>query len=262
MNNFFSFLFSLLILFLSLNVLGNDKLKINYEVVNIYPHDINSFTEGLFFYNNQLFESSGAPDTLPLTESVLGVLNLKTGKLEIKIKHDKKIYFTEGVAYLKNKIYQLTYKSQVCFVYDAKSLKKIKEYRYLNKEGWGLTSNGKYLIMSDGSSLLYYIDTLNFKTVKTLKVTYKNKTIKNLNELEYVNGFIYANIWLTNLIVKIDTETGNVTGLIDLTPLKKMSLQKNDNSQETNGIAYDSKTDTFFVTGKLWPYIFQIKLKK
>ncbi len=244
-----------------LNAENSDKFKINYKVVNIFPHDINSFTEGLFFYDGRLFESSGAPEELPETQSVLGVLNLKSGKLEIKNKLDKKKYFTEGVAYLKNKIYQLTYKSQKCFVYDSKNFKKIKEFKYSNKEGWGLTADDKNLIMSDGSSLLFYIDTLNFKTVKTLNITFNNKPVKNLNELEYVNGFVYANIWLTNLIVKIDVKTGNIIGLIDLSPLKKMALQKNENSQETNGIAYDKKSDTFFVTGKMWPYVFQIKLK-
>jgi len=259
MNNFFIFLFFAILT--SLNARDINKLELDYKIIKVFPHDVNAFTEGLFFHDGKLFESSGAPKELPLTESVLGVLNLKIGKLEIKNKLDKKIYFAEGITYFKDKIYQLTYKSQVCFVYDSKSFKKIKKYKYLNKEGWGLTANDNYLIMSDGSSLLFYINQLNFKIVKTLKVTFNDKLVKNLNELEYVKGYIYANIWLTDFIVKINNETGHVEGIIDLTSLRKIALQKNNNSQETNGIAYDSKTDTFFVTGKMWPYIFQIKFE-
>lgn len=251
----------MIMIFLTVIVYGKDNdFKIKYSVIKTFPHNINLFTEGLFFHNGKLFESSGAPSALAKTRSILGILNLKTGEIEVKKELNKDKYFLEGIAYFKNKIYQLTYKAQTCFVYDSKNLKKTREFKYPNKEGWGLTTDGKYLIMSDGSSLLYYINPLNFKKVKTLKVTFKNEAIKNLNELEYIKGYIYANIWLTDLMVKINTKTGNIIGVINLSLLKKQALIKNPDSQETNGIAYDSKTDTIFVTGKMWPYVFQIKL--
>lgn len=236
----------------------DDVPLINYSIVNRLPHDTNSFTEGLLIHDNRLFESTGSPSELPQTKSVFGALGPKTGKIEAKVELDRNIYFGEGIVFLNNKVYQLTYKNQVCFVYDAKTFKKLAQFSYPNTEGWGLTTDGTYIIMSDGTYNLSYIEPEHFKVVKTLQVSANNLAIDNLNELEYIKGFIYANVWTTNKIVKIDPANGHVVGKIDLTPLKEEALTKYAHSSETNGIAYDSIANKVYVTGKLWPEIYEI----
>lgn len=238
----------------------NDVPQIDYTIVNQFPHSTSSFTEGLLIHNNQLFESTGSPYELPHTKSGFGILDLQTGELDMKQVLNRDRYFGEGIVFLNNKIYQLTYKSQTCFVYDAETYKKIRHFNYPNKEGWGLTTDGEFIIMSDGTNILSYIDPSSFKIVKTLQVSANNYAIDYLNELEYIKGYIYANIWPSNTIMKIDPENGFVVGKMDLTPLREMALIKNPKSNETNGIAYDSISDVIYVTGKMWPEIYQIKL--
>lgn len=236
----------------------DDVPTINYSIVNRLPHDTNSFTEGLLIHNNQLFESTGSPTEMPQTKSVFGAVNPLTGKIEAKVEIDRNIYFGEGIVFLNQKVYQLTYKNQLCFVYDAKTFKKLTQFSYPNAEGWGLTTDGTYIIMSDGTYTLSFIEPEHFKIVKTLQVSANSLAVDNLNELEYINGFIYANVWTTNKIVKIDPSTGHVVGKIDLSPLKEEAQTKYSRSSETNGIAYDSISNKIYVTGKLWPELYQI----
>jgi len=233
---------------------------ISYTLVNSYPHDINAFTEGFLFHQGKLFESTGAPENLPQTKSLFGIVDFKNGKIDTKVEIDKSIYFGEGISILNNKIYQLTYKNQIAFVYDAKTYKPIGKYSYQNREGWGLTNDGKNLIMSDGSNYLTYFDQ-NFNVTKTLDVSENGYAVDYLNELEYINGFIYANIYQSHEIVKIDLSTGNVVGKLDLTSLFQTSKTKDINSLETNGIAYDSISDKILVTGKMWPSMYEIKFQ-
>lgn len=236
--------------------------EIKYAVTKSFPHDTNSFTEGLVFYKGALYESTGSPTEFPETESVAGILDTKSGKIAVKVKLDKSAYFGEGIAFLNGNLYQLTYKNQVCFVYDASTFKSKGQFKYKNLEGWGLTTDGKQLIMSDGTYYLTYIDPANFQTIKTVAVAENGYAVQNLNELEYIDGFIFANVWLKNEIVKIDPSNGNVVGKLDLTRLKDSVLQINPNAQETNGIAYNSDTRKIVVTGKLWPKVYEIALSK
>lgn len=231
---------------------------INYAVVNRFLHDTTAYTEGLLIHNGQLFESTGAPEGLDQTRSLIGITNPSTGKMDVKIELDRTKYFGEGICILNNKLYQLTYKNQLCFVYDARSFKPITQFKYSNTEGWSLATNGKHLIMSDGTDQLTFINPDNFTPVKRLAVTENGMKRDSLNELEYINGFIYANVWLTNHIVKIDTATGKVVGKLDLSPLSYEVRNQYANAETLNGIAYDSVSHTVFVTGKLWPGISQL----
>ncbi len=233
--------------------------SIQFSVQNQYPHDLNSFTEGFLFHDGKLYESTGAPDNLPQTKSLFGEVDLKTGKIDVKAELDRAIYFGEGIAFLNGKIFQLTYKNQTGFIYDAKTFKSIGKFSYTNKEGWGLTTDGKSLIMSDGTRYITYLDPTSFAVTKVLEVAENNYIVENINELEYINGFIYANVWMTSTIIKIDPTTGDVAGKMDLSNLLAESKTKNPASLEMNGIAYDSVSDKILVTGKLWPTIYDIK---
>ncbi|MDF2450138.1 MAG: hypothetical protein K0R26_2642 [Bacteroidota bacterium] len=233
--------------------------EIKFTVERQYPHDVNSFTEGLLFHKGQLFESTGSPDNLPQTKSVFGMVDLETGKINVKAEIDRNIYFGEGITFLNGKVYQLTYKNQTGFIYDATSFKNLGKFSYTNREGWGLTTDGTHLIMSDGTSYLTFIDPTNFSVVKTLDVAEIGRVQEHLNELEFIKGYIYANIWTTNLIVKIDPNTGDIVGKMDLSSLLYESKVRNPDALETNGIAYDSLSNKVMVTGKLWPTIYEIK---
>lgn len=231
---------------------------LDYTIVATLPHDTTAFTEGLLFHNNQLFESTGSPEYLPNIKSVFGVTDLKTGKLTAKVELDKLTYFGEGIVILNNKIYQVTYQTQTGFIYDEKTFKKIGQFNYSNKEGWGLTTDGKCIIMSDGTNKLTYFDPKEITPIKTVNVTENGYATDALNELEYINGFIYANVWMTGYIVKIDPTTGNVVAKINFTPLSYNVKNTHPSSLEMNGIAYDSITDKILVTGKLWPSMYQV----
>lgn len=231
---------------------------IAYKLVGSFPHDTTAFTEGFLIHNNQLFESTGSPDELSQTASIIGIVDKQTGKIDKKVTLNKAQYFGEGIAILNDKIYQLTYKSKVGFVYDLKSFKKIKEFSFNNAEGWGLTTDGKALIMSDGTYNLTYLDPNSLSVIKTLPVRENGYAKELINELEYINGYIYANIWQTNEIIKIDPATGNVVAKLDLGPLKADALTTYPKSLEMNGIAYDSVTNKVYVTGKMWPKVYEI----
>jgi glutaminyl-peptide cyclotransferase len=232
---------------------------INYVVTNYFAHDTSLFTEGFLFYNGHLFESTGSPEELPQTKSVIGISDLTAGKFEPKIEIDKSKYFGEGIVFLNNKLYQLTYKNQIGFIYDAKTFKGIGQFKYSNVEGWSLTTDGTNIIMSDGTSSLTYLDPVKLTPIKRLQVTENGYPIDKLNELEFIKGFIYANVWMSDIIVKIDPSSGKVIGKIDLTSLTSEAKRINPNAEVLNGIAYDSTTDKVYVTGKLWANIYQIQ---
>jgi glutamine cyclotransferase len=223
-----------------------------YKVVKTYPHDKHAFTQGLEFHDGLFYEGTGLEG-----KSSIRKVELNTGRV-LKIKKLPEAYFGEGITLWKDQIYQLTWRSGVCFVYDKETFEKKREFRY-QTEGWGLTHDGKYLIMSDGTSTLYFRDPDTFTIVKKLEVKEKEVPVTSLNELEYMKGEIYANVWQTDLIVRISPETGKVLGWIDLTGLLSESEQTPD-TDVLNGIAYDAEKDRLFVTGKNWPKLLEIKI--
>ncbi|MHA4810031.1 glutaminyl-peptide cyclotransferase [Flavitalea flava] len=238
----------------------NTPPLINFSVMQAMPHDTSSFTEGLLFHEGQLYESTGTEPSMPESRrSLFGVLNLKTGAIDKKVELDRNKYFGEGIAFLKGKVYQLTYTTKVGFIYDAHTFKKIGEFNFPSKEGWGMTTDGNSLIMSDGSSNISWLDPNTFRLIKVLGVTDNNGPVSNINELELIKGSLYANVWQTNYILKIDTSSGKVTGRLDLTSLVNEVKNKYPSSDVLNGIAYDSTAGKVYVTGKLWPNLYEIK---
>ncbi len=223
-------------------------------VINKWYHDPNAYTQGFLYHNGYLYESTGNYGT-----SSLRKIELETGKI-IKIRQLSNFQFAEGIAIFDNKIYQLTWRNRTCFVYDIASFNLINSFNY-DGEGWGLTSNEQHLVMSDGSNKLKFIAPNSFKIVRTISVTDGNKTIDNLNELEFINGEIFANIYMTNYIIRINPHNGEIIGRIDLSPLYKY-LPPNSNAEVLNGIAFDNINDRYFVTGKYWEYVFEIKFAK
>ena len=179
---------------------------LNYDYIRSYPHDTTSFTEGLLMHNGKLYESTGYTREFPQTRSLFGVVNFTTGKIETKVEIDKKKYFGEGITFLNGKVFQLTYKTKIGFIYDATTFKKLKEFTFPSKEGWGMTTDGTNLIMSDGTNILTYLDPNTLKLVKNISVTENGNSLNNINELEFVKGYIYANVYTTNTIVKINPE--------------------------------------------------------
>ncbi|MBN1252805.1 MAG: glutaminyl-peptide cyclotransferase [Bacteroidales bacterium] len=224
-----------------------------FEIVEILPHNTKSFTQGLEFYNDFLYESTGNNGF-----SKIFIYNPENQKIINSIDLENQ-YFGEGITILNDKLYQLTYKSKKGFIYDAKSLKKIKEFSFESPEGWGLTNDGKNIIMSDGSSKIHFLDTLNLQRTKSIEVCNNKGIISNLNELEYINGFIYANIWMTNTIIKIDPLTGKVLSIYNLSSL--LNHIETANIDVLNGIAYNQKNNLFYLTGKYWPKMFKIKFE-
>jgi glutaminyl-peptide cyclotransferase len=239
-----------------------DVPRIGYVCIKTYPHDTTSFTEGFLFDNGSLFESSGSFKNLAQTKSMFGIVDLKTGKIDIKAEVDKAKYCGEGIAFLNGKVYQLTYTNKVGFVYDALSFKKIKEFKIPCKEGWGLTTDGTSLIMSDGTNILTFLDPETFQVIKQIPVTAKKcrSNRLNLNELEYIKGSVFANIWPTSTIVKIDLTDGQIIGKMRLDSLSDDAFKIQKHIDVMNGIAYDSISDRIFITGKFWPKIYEIRL--
>jgi len=229
-------------------------VKYGYEIVHIYPHDPSAFTQGLVFTGGKLYEGTGQEGRSSLRE-----LELQSGNIVKKVELPEP-YFGEGIALLNNKIYQLTWQHQVGFIYNADTFEQVGKFNY-SGEGWGLTTDGHSLILSDGSNRIRFIDPDSFRVTKTIAVVDGNLPVNELNELEYVNGEIYANIWHDNRIVTIDPQTGRITGWIDLTGLLPPG-DVHDEEAVLNGIAYDQASGRLFVTGKLWPRLFEIKLKR
>lgn len=228
--------------------------KHGYQIVNIYPHDSGAFTQGLVFVDGKLYEGTGQEGRSSLRE-----VDLQSGRVLRKIDVPEP-FFAEGITLLNGKIYQLTWQHQMGFIYNAQTLEKIGQFQYAG-EGWGITNDGHSLIISDGSNRIRFLDPDSFRVTKTIAVTDDRTPIKELNELEYVNGEIYANIWHDQRIVTIDPQSGRVTGWIDLSGLLQPGAVQ-DEEAVLNGIAFDQAGDRLFVTGKLWPQLFEIKLKR
>lgn len=231
-----------------------DSLALNYSVVSTLPHNAEAYTQGLIIYNNKVIESTGQKGTSWVAE-----VNPGSGQHEKKITLDSR-FFGEGITVLKDKLYQLTWEEKTGFIYDAKTYKKLGEFKY-NTPGWGLTHDNKNLIMSDGTDKLYFLDTTDLKVIRTLTVTDPSGTrIKNLNELEYVNGHVFANVYETATILKIDPANGKVVGRLDLSPLANEIKRMYPNTDVLNGIAYDKNSKALLVTGKLWPKSYLIRV--
>ncbi len=230
---------------------------VNYSIVNIFPHDTAAFTEGLLVHEGQLYESTGGQAESNNYKSWFGPVDIKTGKFQQKVMLDPR-YFGEGINIIGGKLYQLTWQDSIGFVYDAKTFKKIKDFR-INGEGWSLTNDGTNLIMSDGTSNLQYLDPETLRVQKILGVQDNNGPVGNINELEYIKGFIYANQYGTSYILKIDPGSGKVVGKLDFTSLNNELKVKHPYALEMNGIAYDSAANKIYVTGKAWPNLYEVR---
>lgn len=239
---------------------SNEPAAISYTIVNATPHDTNSFTEGLLVHDGKLYESSGAPEDNPVTRSIFGEVDPKTGTIDVKAELDRSIYFGEGITFLNGKVYQLTWQNKIGFIYDAKTFKKLGQFAIPSAEGWGMTTDGSSLILSDGTSNLTFLDPNTFKTEKILGVTDNNGPVGNINELEYIKGSIYANIYESSNIVRIDPVSGKITGKADFSKLNKEVKEKDPQADFMNGIAYDSAKNKIYITGKLWPSIYEVRL--
>lgn len=229
---------------------------INYQVMQMHPHDTASFVEGFEFYEGDLYESTGSPAEYSYP-SWAGKFDIKAGKLQHSITLPKE-YFGEGITFFNGKLYQLTWTHKKGFVYDAKTLKKLGEFTY-NTEGWGMTHDSTSIIMSDGSSNLYYMDPVTFRNTKILGVTDHNGPVSNLNELEYIDNYIYANQWQTPFILKIDPNSGRIVGKMDMSSLVAHMDTVLPGHDYLNGIAYNPATKTVYITGKRWSTIYEIK---
>ena len=225
-----------------------------YEVVNTFPHDPAAFTQGIIFHDGALIESTGLEG-----RSTLRRVELQTGKVLQKVDVPP-FFFAEGMTLFNGKIYQLTWKGEKGFIYDPKTFQKTGDFIYTG-EGWGLTHDADSLILSDGSNQIRFIDPNTYKVRRTISVLDRGRPLEEINELEYVRGEIFANIWHDNRIVRIDPQTGRINGWVDMTGLLKPGDVTNEEAV-LNGIAYDEQGDRLFVTGKLWPKLFEIKLKQ
>ena len=231
---------------------GADPPVAGYRIVHTYPHDPQAFTEGLFYLDGELYESTGQ-----LGQSTLRRVRLEDGKVEQSRAIDANL-FGEGIVNWKNEIISLTWRDQVGFIWDLHTFAKLATFHY-SGEGWALTQNGKSLILSDGTSTLHFLDPVTLREVRQIQVTADGVPVVNLNELEWVKGEILANVWMTDRIARINPVTGAVKGWIDLSTLPEAAGQV-DRDAVLNGIAYDRQHDRLFVTGKEWPHLYEIKL--
>jgi glutamine cyclotransferase len=220
------------------------------EVLSVRPHDTNAFTQGLVYHDGKLYESTGRYGL-----STLRRVDPVTGVVEKQIDLPKE-YFAEGLVLVNDRLIQLTWKEKKAFVYDRETFEKIGEFAY-EGEGWGLTYDGTRLLMSDGSDTITARDPMTFAPLETISVTLGGEPLRNLNELEVVDGLVYANIWQKDLIAQIDPASGEVVGLILLSGL--LSAEQRAKTDVVNGIAYDPTTRSFLVTGKLWPSLFEVR---
>lgn len=223
-----------------------------YRIVHTYPHDSKAFTQGLIYLHGYLYESTGLEG-----QSSLRKVDLQTGKVLERYDLAPDI-FGEGLTNWKDTLIQLTWKKQTGFVYDRSTFHLLRTFQY-SGEGWGLTQDGVHIIMSDGSSSLRFLNPQTFQEIKRIVVTDGGVEVHDLNELEYIHGEIYADIWQTDLIALISPQSGHVTGWIDLTGLRPASTKRNSDAV-LNGIAFDAVHNRLFVTGKLWPKLFEIQL--
>lgn len=222
-------------------------------VVHAYPHDPKAFTEGLFYLNGALYESTGLEG-----QSDIRKVQLSTGKV-LQRRPIAPKYFGEGIVAWKGKLVELTWQTEIGFTYDLATFKPRGEFHYKG-EGWALTSDGARLIMSDGTPQLRFLDPATLAETGRLDVTINGRPLPMINELEWVKGEVLANIWQTNYIARIDPKSGRVTGIVDLSALMQQEQAKGLRIDVLNGIAYDAAHDRLFVTGKLWPDLYEIKL--
>lgn len=227
--------------------------RFTYEVVAQFPHDPRAFTQGLIFTDETFVESTGLHG-----ESTLRKVDPATGATRQQITVPT-AFFAEGMTRLGDRLFQITWQEKTAFVYDYATLQKRAEFEY-EGEGWGLTTDGKSLIMSDGTNQLRFLDPTSFSVQRTIRVFFGDKPLRHLNELEYVKGEIYANIWPTNYAARIDPQTGALLGLIDFNGLLADADRKTD-TDVLNGIAYDAERDRLYVTGKRWPKLFEVRLR-
>jgi len=229
-------------------------VEYGYQVVNTFPHDLKAYTQGLEYVDGVLYEGTGNYGT-----SSLRRVSLETGEV-LKIRDLDQDLFGEGITVLGERIYQITYKSQVGFIYDKTTFQEIQKIYYQNREGWGLTNNGTELIMSDGTNVLYFLDPELFTIKRQIEVYHNEGPASSLNELEFIQGKIWANRYFTDEIVIIDPETGIVEGRINLKGILRASDRK-PTTDVLNGIAWDPEGERVFVTGKFWPFLFEIKIR-
>lgn len=225
----------------------------SYHIVQEFPHDPDAFTQGLVYADDVLYEGTGLNG-----ESTLRRVALESGKVLESTALDP-VHFGEGIAIVGDRIYQLTWQTGTAFVYDRETLRSLTTFSYPT-EGWGLTTDGERLIMSDGTNQLFFRDPETFREQSRIAVCNGDQPVPNLNELEYVDGEVWANVWQTDRIARIDPGTGHVTGWIDLTGLLPVAESEEWQVDVLNGIAFDAETDRIFVTGKLWPKLFEIEL--
>jgi glutamine cyclotransferase len=225
-----------------------------YEIVKTYPHSREAYTQGLIFHEGKLIESTGQEG-----RSSVRRVDLETGDILQKVSLPFE-YFGEGLTLLNGKLYQLTWQHQKGFIYDPATFQKIGEFSY-HGEGWGLTQDGQFLILSDGTNRIRFIDPATFQVKRIISVTDRGAPVHQLNEMEYARGEILANVWHTDKIARIDPESGKVVGWIDLTGLLRKG-EVSDEDAVLNGIAYDEATGRLVVTGKMWPKLFEIRLKQ
>jgi glutamine cyclotransferase len=229
--------------------------NITLNIIGIYPHDTSAYTQGLEIYKGKLYEGTGDYET-----SSLRITDIKTGKVEHKHMMGTSKIFGEGITIFNNKIYQLTWQSHVVNVYDLNNIDKPVQTFNWPYEGWGITHNDKELIISDGSANLYFVSPADFRIRTTIQVTDNAGPVNNLNELEMINGFVFANVYTQDFIVKVDPASGNVVGRIDLPGLKDQYFKNQviaDRTDVLNGIAYDSTSKKIYITGKRWPKMFE-----
>ena len=232
---------------------GSEVKRYRLEVVAEYPHDTQSYTQGLFFDNGQLYESTGLNG-----KSTFRVVDLQTGKALKRLDFDKK-YFVEGSVIFDGNLYIMTWQNRVVFIYDAETLEYKSTHRY-SRQGWGITSDGKQLIASDGTANLYFMDG-NLKLDRKMLVTLNDKPVMWLNELEYIDGRIWANVYTSDEIVIINPRTGKVEGVIDCSGLLPRKLHS-DTTDVLNGIAFNPADGKIYLTGKNWPKMYEIKLEE
>ncbi len=226
--------------------------NMTYEVVNTFPHDPQAFTQGLIYQDGYLYESTGI-----FGESSLRKVELQSGRVERQANLPDS-YFAEGLTSWNSRLIQLTWWQGVGFVYDINNFSLVDQFNY-PMEGWGLTQDSEHLIMSDGTAKLYFLSPTTYEILREVTVRYQGREINNINELEYIDGEVFANIWMTDQIIRIDPDRGNVVGWIDLSGL----LPEEYRTPETdilNGIAFDPENQRLFVTGKRWPLLFEIRL--
>jgi glutamine cyclotransferase len=222
-----------------------------YRVVNTYPHDPGAFTQGLIYDEGTLYEGTGLRG-----RSSLRQVELETGQV-IRSRQLADVYFGEGITSYSDQIFQLTWQSNVGFVWEEDTFELVQEFSYPT-EGWGITHDGHRLIMSDGSATLHFWDPETLEEIGSVQVHDSVQPVERLNELEYIGGEVLANVWLTDRIARIDPETGGITGWVDLSGL--LTPSERADADVLNGIAYDAVNDRLFVTGKWWPKLFEIEL--